>query len=82
MFSAILIQEFFISKYSFYFRLRYFVLECLGPDVPAIYLMRLNPESRKSQLVALLDNNTETLEFEAKMAWPTIKKFTIPLPGK
>jgi len=33
-------------------------------------------------MVALLDNNAETLELEAKMAWPTIRKFTIPLPGK
>ncbi len=44
--------------------------------------MRSNPESKKQQFVTLLDNNTETLEFGAKMAWPSIKKFTIQLPGE
>lgn len=57
------------------------MLECLGPDVPANYLMKLDPEFPEPKFVFLLDNNTETLELAAKMAWPAIQKITIPLPG-
>jgi len=43
--------------------------------------MKINKENATMMFVAMLDNNTETVEFAAKMAWPTIKKLVIPLPG-
>jgi len=62
----------------FKFRQSYFVQECLGPDVPATYLINLNP---KLYCLRLLDSNGETLEFSARMAFPQIQKITIPLQG-
>lgn len=62
-------------------RSRYLVLECLGPDVPASYLMKVDIDNDLLQFIAMLDNNTESVEFAAKMAWPRIKQFVIPLPG-
>jgi hypothetical protein len=50
-------------------RYRYYVLECLGPDVPAVYLMDTDVVDLNDTLVAVLDNNTEAVEFAASMAW-------------
>ena len=64
------------------FRLSYYVLECLGPEVPATYLMWANAISLNYSLITILDNNTEAVEFAATMAWPKIEKLEVPLPGK
>jgi len=66
--------EFEIKKFlkMFYFLLdsfQYYVFECLGPDVPATYLLEVNFEEVNGTLVTVLDNNTETVEFAATMAW-------------
>lgn len=62
-------------------RQNYFILECLGPDVPASYLMRVNPGTSTLKSVTLLDNNSETLEASNKLALPTMEKLIIKLPG-
>ena len=61
---------------------QYYILECLGPDVPGTYLMEINFDNVNGSLIMVLDNNTEAVEFSASMAWPTIEKLLVPLPGK
>ncbi|XP_043242321.1 dipeptidyl peptidase 4-like isoform X1 [Amphibalanus amphitrite] len=56
-------------------RMRYYVLECLGPDLPFTELYML-PENK---LLTLLDNNTAIREKAAEMAWPQVRHLTVPL---
>ena len=39
-------------------------------------------ENINDTLILVMDNNTEAVEFAATMAWPTIEKLEVPLPGR
>ena len=72
------------TRFFFYLAssFQYYTLECLGPDVPATYLMETNFDNINGSFIMVLDNNTEAVEFSATMAWPTMEKLLVPLPGK
>ena len=50
-------------------RMRYYVLECMGPELPWTELYML-PENK---LLTVLDNNTAIRERAAEMAWPQVR---------
>lgn len=57
----------------------YFVLECLGPDVPTSALYKASmPQPR---LILHLQNNTRVKEKVDKMAMPQIKTFPVQISG-
>ncbi|XP_035227966.1 prolyl endopeptidase FAP-like, partial [Stegodyphus dumicola] len=55
----------------------YFVLECLGPDIPKIEIR----ETLTNQLVRVLDTNSDLIEALEKRALPQIETFKVPLKG-
>ncbi len=57
------------KNYILFFSFQYYVLECLGPDVPATYLMEVDFDNVNGTLIMVMDNNTEAVEFSASMAW-------------
>lgn len=58
---------------------KYYVLECLGPDIPTSVLYKTsNP---KPNLVAVLQNNTQLKDRMSKMALPQLKTFPVQISG-
>lgn len=58
---------------------KYYVLECLGPDIPTSFLYKTsNP---KSVLITMLQNNTELKDRVNKMALPQIRTFPVQISG-
>ncbi|XP_054710393.1 inactive dipeptidyl peptidase 10-like [Uloborus diversus] len=55
----------------------YFVLECLGPNVPRVELR----ETLTNQLIEVLDTNSDLVEALDNRALPQIETFKVPLKG-
>ena len=53
------------------------VLQCLGPDVPQVVLVRLREEADSLERWEVLEDNAEVARMVAGLAWPKVKVSTI-----
>eukprot|EP00094_Tigriopus_californicus_P011472 TCALIF_11077-PA protein Name:"Similar to DPP10 Inactive dipeptidyl peptidase 10 (Homo sapiens)" AED:0.12 eAED:0.12 QI:0/0.84/0.64/0.92/0.76/0.85/14/214/869 len=61
----------------------HFILNCLGPDVPGVYLIPIESDLDNQTLsfgsnITLLDNNSQLIDLMSTMAYPKIEMLDIP----